>query len=233
MPIRIECSNCGYQNDLGRVFCAQCGVKLDLQATSARELKAHRHVDVAGLVRRLVTAVLLLLVVGTLGLALWPEAIPGTEFDKSGPVQVPMKAKAVKAAISYKRAATLNLSEGELNGFLSERGRSRGLTHLVIDLKPGTFSLYAGRTWYPATNVTWLAWVKGSFSIGMQGSFSQGILHVEGARVGHLPLPALARAPVVNTFSSLFEDVLREQRVVTALKSVAIEETRAELVLGP
>lgn len=233
MAIKVECSKCGYQNELGRVFCAHCGTKMDLRAMSAGELKDRREVDVAGMVRRILTPVVVILLLLVVALALWPDRGPDVRFDKAGAIQVPMKAKAVRAAISYNQSAKLDLSEGELNGFLEERGRTRKLDRLVIDLKPGVFNLYAVQSWGPSTNVTWLAGIRMPFSMTVRGSFRSGIMTLEGARVGHLPLPGFARGAIVRFFADIFSDITREQRLVSSLKKVAIEETKADLMLGP
>lgn len=233
MAIKVECSKCGYQNELGRIFCAQCGTKMDLRAMSAGELKDRREVDVAGLVGRILTPLVVILLLLIVALALWPDSGPDVQFDKAGAIQVPMKAKAVRAAISYNQSAKLDLAEGELNGFLEERGRKRNIDRLVIDLKPGVFNLYAVQAWIPSTNVSWLAKVRVPFSLSMRGSFRSGIMMVEGVRVGHLPLPAFARGAIVKFFADVFSDITREQRLVSSLKTVAIEETKADLMLGP
>ncbi len=233
MAIKIECSACGYQNDLGRVFCAQCGVKLDLRATSAQDFREQRRFGIGEVVRRFLPLVLLVLLLGGVGAAVWPARIPPVQVDPAGAVQVPIKAKAVRAAISYSRAATLSISEGELNGFLNERARSRMIPRLVIDLKPGAFDLYAIRNVRIPTNFVWLARFNLKFSMSMRGSFQNGVMTIEGVRFGHLPLPGFAQAPVVDFFAETFSDITREKRVVSALKTAALEETKADLVLGP
>jgi hypothetical protein len=233
MSIKIECEKCGFQNVLGRVFCAQCGVKLDLRATSAEEFDERRRFDYARFVKLTLVFLALVLILGVIGAALWPDTIPSVRVDKAGAVQIPIKAKAVRSAISFNRSVTLDLSEGELNGFLEERARNRNIPGLAIDLKPGAFDLYSIQDWRPATNIAVLAWVHTRYSMTLRGSFQNGVLKIENARFGHLPLPEFARRQVVDFFAGLFADIIREKRVVGALKSVAIEETRADMVLGP
>jgi len=233
MSIKIECSECGFQNVLGRVFCAQCGVKLDLKATSAQDLDVRQRFDVARLVRRLLALLAIVFIVGIVGSAFWPDTIPDVLVDKAGAVQIPIKAKAVRSAISFNRAVSLSLTEGELNGFLLERARSRGIPGLAIDLKPGAFDLYAVQGWSPSTNVALLARLHVSFSMRLTGSFKNGVLLIEKVRIGHLRLPGFASDPIVGFFGGVFADITREKRVVSALKSAALEETKADLVLGP
>ena len=60
-----------------------------------------------------------------------------------------------------------------------------------------------------------------------------GVLTIEAERFGHLPVPGFAKGPVAGYFAGVFADITQEKRVVSSLRSVALEETRADLVLGP
>lgn len=225
MAIKVKCGKCGYLNELGRLFCLDCGAKLDLNSIRARDFQASWYRVVWTAASPILARLLAVAVLGALVLALWPASVPRVLIDQAGAFAVPMKAKAARAAALNSRTASLQLSEGELNGFLQERARTRHLTQLVIDLKPGRFSLHARGVWFSVPAL--------AYSIEMTGSFRQGVLTVESAEAGHLPLPGLLRWPVVRVFSGIFDDVVREQALITTLKTVAIEETRADIALGP
>lgn len=233
MAIRIECSKCGFQNELGRVFCSSCGQKLNLQDTSMTDLNARREVDYGKWIRVLLMGVLILSVGGLAGAILWPVKAPPVFFEAAGSVQIPIKAKAARTALSYNREIKIDLTEAELNGFLTERAKSRKAGKLVIDLKTGQFDLYAGFDWVPTTNIAWLAKVKIPVTMDMRAGFQAGVLMIERARIGHLPLPGSSKNVVIDYFGSLFSDITGEKRVVSFLKNVAIEDTKVTLVLAP
>jgi hypothetical protein len=233
MAIHIECSNCGFQNELGRVFCSSCGQKLNLNDTAMTDLNARREVDFGKWIRFLVMGLLILSVGGLVGAILWPVKTPPVFFEAAGSVQIPIKAKAARTALSYNREIKIDLTEGELNGFLAERAKSRKVGKLAIDLKTGMFDLYTGFDWSPPKAITWLAKVKISVSMDMRAGFQAGVLIVERCRIGHLPLPGSSRNVVIEYFSSLFGDIIGEKRVVSSLKTVAIEESKVTLVLAP
>lgn len=233
MAIHIECSNCGYQNDLGRMFCVSCGQKLNLRDTSMADLRERREVDYGRWIRLVLIWTVILVIGGLAGAIFWPVRTPVVFHDDAGVVQIPIKAKAVRAALSYNREIKIDLTEGELNGFLAERAKSRKIGKLVIDLKTGSFDLYSGSYWSPGTNVPWLATVKIPVSMDLRGGFQAGVLIIERARIGHLPLPRTARNAVIDYFSALFPDVIGEKRIVSSLKGVALDENKASLVLGP
>lgn len=233
MAIHIQCSNCGYQNDLGRVFCSSCGQKLNLQDTSMMDLNDRREVDYGKWIRGVLAGVLILGIGGLAGTILWPVKPPPVFFEVTGAVQIPIKAKAARTALSYNREIKIDLTEGELNGFLAERAKSRKAGKLVIDLKTGMFDLYAGFDWVPTTNIAWLAKVKIPVSMDMRAGFQAGVLMIERGRIGHLPLPGSSKNVVIDYFAALFPDIIGEKRVVSFLKNVAIEDTKVTLVLAP
>jgi hypothetical protein len=233
MAIRIECSNCGERNELGRVFCAACGRKLDLRDTSMADLNERREVDHGRWIRPVLMSLAALAILGIAGALLWTVKTPTVFYEPAGAVQIAIKAKAARAALSYSREIKFDLTEAELNGFLTERAKSRKVGKLAIDLKTGSFDLYAGFNWAPSTNITWLAQVKIPLSMDLQGGFQSGVLTIQRARIGHLPLPGTAKNVVMDYFAALFPDVLGEKRFVSSLKSVDIDESKASLVLGP
>lgn len=233
MAIKIECSICGLQNDLGRVFCAQCGQKLDLRDTSMESLERRREIDWGRLIRWVLSLAVLGAVVTALGLALWPAKAAPVYYEAAGARQVPVKLGAVLRALSYNKPVTLDFQEGELNGFLAERAKVKRLKSLTIDLKPGSFSLYAALEWTPPTNLTYLAKVKIPVSMTLKGGFQGGVFFPGKAQLGHLPLPGRARDVSSGFFAQLLPDIVNEKRIIDALRTVAIEELRADLTLTP
>ena len=233
MAMHIECSNCGYSNDLGRMFCSSCGQKLNLHDTSMTDLNDRREVDYGKWIRGVLAGLLILGVGSLAGAILWPVKPPPVFYEATGAIQIPIKARAVRTALSYNREIKIDLTEGELNGFLAERAKSRKAGKLAIDLKTGMFDLYAGFDWSPATNITWLAKVKIPVSMDMRAGFQAGVLMIERCRIGHLPLPGSSKNVVIDYFATMFSDITGEKRVVSLLKNVAIEDTKVTLVLAP
>lgn len=233
MAIKIECSTCGFQNDLGRVFCSQCGQKLDLRDTSMESLEERREFDFGRLFRWLLSLLVIGALVGLLGFGLWPAKPAPVYSEAVGVRQVPVKLSAILRALSYNKAMTLDFQEGELNGYLAERAKVKHLTALTVDLKPGAFNLYAAFDWIPPTNMTFLAKVKIPITITLKGGFQGGVFIPEKGQIGHLPLPGKTLSVSTDYFAALFPDILAEKRLIDALRTVAIEETRADLMLAP
>ena len=233
MAIKIQCATCGFQNELGRIFCAQCGQKLDLHDTSMEDLDDRREFELGKWIRWGLASVVLLGGSALLALVFW--AVPPTPvfMDAAGSRQVPIKVEAILRALSYNKAMTLDFQEGELNGFLAERAKVRHLKTLTIDLKPGTFELYSSFTWTPATNPAFLAKVKLPVTMSLKGGFQGGVFMPESGRLGHLPLLGRSLSFSTGFFASQLPDIVNAKRVIDALRTVAIEEKRADLTLVP
>lgn len=233
MAIKIECSQCGFRNELGRIFCAQCGQKLELHATSASDLQERREFEFGRFFGRLAGIVLPVLVVVGLGLGLWPAAPLTPLSEASGAVQLPMKARALRSALVGNRRVTLEVTEGEVNGYLVARSRDRKLAALRMDFKPGQFDL-AGAIVIrsPVTNVAWLASVRLPVTVDMRGRFEGGELVVGRSRVGHLPLIGPLKGVVTGFFAGAFSDIMREKQMFQTLTRVTLDDTKATLHFG-
>lgn len=233
MAIKIKCDKCGFQNDLGRMFCVQCGRRLELTHTSLDELASKRKIEWRPILRRVLTGLGVVAVAGVIGAAFWPPSPAKVLVDPAGVKQIPSKTQALQKALRARQRVSLEFAEAELNGFLEERAKSRKLHHLTIDLKPGEFDLAAGHRWVPITAVAALTNLVLPVSCELTAGFKGGTLAVKGGRFGHIPLPAPAASLMTPWFTGWFDDVLARTNLVEGLQSVTLEEDKATLVFGP
>jgi hypothetical protein len=233
MAIKIACAQCGFGNELGRIFCAQCGQKLELHSTSARDLTGRREFEFGRFLGRLAAILLPVLAVACLGLGLWPAAPLTPLFEASGAAQLPMKARALRSALVGNRRVTLEITEGEVNGYLVARARDRKLAPLKMDFKPGHFDLAGAFVLKsPVTNVAWLAAVRLPVTLDLRARFDGGELVVARSRIGHLPLIGPFKGVVTRFFAGVFNDVMREQPMFQTLSRVSVDDTKATLHFG-
>ena len=233
MAIKIDCAACGFDNDLGRVFCTQCGQKLDMRRTSISDLQSRRELDFGKTLGRILLRTFAVAIVIVLALAFWPMPRAAIVLDQTGAPQVVLKTRAVKKALVAQRSVSVEFTETELNGYLAVRAKARDLRALTVDLKPGVFELQAWMTWHaPFTNIAWLAKAGLPLSCGLTGSFEGGKLAVTKGRVGHLPLVGPTAGMAVSLFGSVLNDVAGEKEVVGALTQATINEGKVELRFG-
>ncbi len=233
MPIKIECQNCGFKNDLGRVFCVQCGKRLELTNTALGDLASRREIEWGPVVRGVVTVLVVAAVAAVVALAFWRQPPPAVQSDPAGVKQLTVKMTALKNALRAKQGMPLAVTEGELNGFLETRAKTRKVERITIDLKPGSFDMAAWHSWAPATNVAALTNLVFPVSCQISGRFQGNQLTVTGGRFGHIPLPGPLASVTAPWFKNWLDDVVAQTGMVSALKSVTIDDTKAELVFGP
>ena len=233
MSIKIECKHCGEQNDLGRVFCVQCGKRLELTQTSLDELAERRTIDWGPIVKRIFGTVVLLAIVGVVGIAFWPQPPSTLPVDPAGVAQLPMKTRALQKALRAHQQTKVTLSEAELNGFLDARAKLRQVRQLTVALKPGVFTMAALDDWAPAAQLAGLTGLVIRISCDWTASYDNGTLAIQSGRFGHLPLPNAAATYAASQFGGWFDDVLSQTGILKSLKSVTIDEGKADLVFGP
>lgn len=233
MAIRIECQACGFKNDLGRVFCTQCGKRLELTHTSLADLAERRTFDWSSLIHRIVFGGVILAVGGAVVAACWRQALSPVPSDPSGAKQIAMKVRAVQSGLRARREIAMPLTEAEVNGLLAARAESRKLQRLTIDFHPGSFTLTAWSRLTPLGQVAGLTNLVVPVSCGLSGRFEGGMVVIQGGRVGHLPLPASLTSLMKPWFKDWLSDDLAQAEMVSALKRATFDETGAQLVFGP
>ncbi len=233
MAIKIECSQCGFKNDLGRVFCTQCSQKLDMTRTTMADMDNRREFEFGKLFGRLLGWGLFLGVVALLGLSLWPAPPAEVLMDPAGFHSVPDKMVAVKNALAARQGVSVNFGEGEVNGYLVARAKSRKLASLTVNFRPGEFDLEARLDWRPpVTNLAWLARVYVPLNCGMTVTFEEARLVVKRAHLGHLPLIGPALPPVQAFYARIFNDLMAEKVLVLSLKRVTCDEAGIDVGFG-
>ena len=122
----LNCTKCGFDNELGRIFCHQCGAKLDLdqiKPPSRGGKKIYRKGSMFS-ARRAIRIVIDLLVVGAVVGAIYLLAqVPAVRSMPTGPdVARPVSKKrvALETMIARHQAGSIDLGEVELNAYLDQ-----------------------------------------------------------------------------------------------------------------
>lgn len=197
----IKCTQCGFDNSLGHLYCTKCEARLNLgRITVESFLNSGKHGDY----RRKILQYLLLVIIACFVLALWPvqpdaAKISGYEFGKAR-----NKLTQLQKGVA---ASPVEFSEKEVNllfNYLIQEINRRP------DLKTGPVSIYAGQVIIkPRTLTIYLSyqvgpWIFDPVTIGPfwltykvtgrpeQGPDGTRFAALNGA-IGHLPLPVLGR----------------------------------------
>lgn len=228
--MKITCTKCGHQNELGRVFCTGCGKKLDLaRRTSVEELKPNVAKKITKWIAN--TVILIILAGGILGLALafWPAPASTQVGETRGAQRVEQKAKALQGgAPGVSLQATF--VERDLNTWLDANKGRGGYDLVAIRLLDGRFVI-KGRGYInlPFT-VPGLSSEGIPYSMGMSGRFDKGRLVVTSRVMGHLPLFSFLTEIVDSRLRAVLGDLV-DSTLLGAIQEVLLTEGQVQVTV--
>lgn len=120
----LPCQKCGYDNELGRIFCHQCGTKLDLDAIKpvsrgGKPIKSKKGGTGIGVwIRRIVGLGIFGVVAFSIYLMCQVPVLPGKPEDKDVDAGE-KKYGAIEKLVQRKKPGSLEITAGEMNGYLS------------------------------------------------------------------------------------------------------------------
>jgi len=76
----LKCNECGHDNQLGAIFCRECGTKLDVEKMRPK-IEEKSNFSPAALIKKIISIVLLLILIIILGLMFFPESVSSYELD--------------------------------------------------------------------------------------------------------------------------------------------------------
>jgi hypothetical protein len=242
----IQCPKCHFDNELGRIFCHQCGAKLELDQIKAPTDGAKLRRRVAGGVRKTVRTIIELVV--ALGIIaavvlVWlvPE-VPELKPTNADLVGSDVKKRTLEHLVAGKNPGTLEINEGELNTYINSMGfdKPKGAG---VELAPVTLRVTLGDG---SVKVVYLGELRLGDALRKQiylcitgtpsirdGGFD---FKTTGAWVGKLPLhPKLFQATgwPQSYFDHLFSKFEAEQNALDKLSSVTVTPGKAVLTYQP
>ena len=233
----LTCPKCGYDNELGRIFCHQCGTKLDLDqikppSRGGKPLQQKRSMGLGKAISWLVR----LVIFGGLILVLFLIAqVPQLTELKTTPHDLESfgrKRANLETAVATRKPAAVSLSSAELNAFLGkpefEDAQGSGIkvqpVTIQVDLEDGRFTAHfigkikAGASFEKAIALSYTAVPK----------LDGGRLTFEpvAAQIGKLTVPKFILEHtnfVQGYFAQLFHKLDVEKELLQSLTSISIE----------
>jgi hypothetical protein len=232
----IACSKCGYDNELGRIFCHSCGAKLDLTeikspSQGGKSLTKKSGGGVGKLLSRVVLIAILAIIVVILVLAFQVPNIRPISTSSDDLMMSDKKRTALDELAVQKVPNAITVTEGELNafiqgvGFQNAQGNGFGVvpSKLQIELGNGVITaIFLGKLH-----------IAGSVEKEIYLSYT-GVPTIEGGHFvfkptvgsfGALPLNAgiLAKTGILDHyFAKLFVNMDKEKQVLDSLSSISV-----------
>lgn len=209
--MKVPCQACGHQNELGRIFCTQCGKKLDMSQMSMAHVSRQTNPLAVGAIFKILGSLLLVATVLVAGLALWPRAAlqEGAPSGSAGRVRTQLSG--AQNAVRAGTEITVDFAVRDLNAYLHQHAARHGLQSLTAEILPGAMVVRAVDEWGP--------WDIGAYRLGpLRYSYdircvpAGSTYRIAKAAFGHLPLPGslafIARDRMAAVFSEGHEKAL-------------------------
>jgi hypothetical protein len=242
----IQCPKCSFDNELGRIFCHQCGAKLELDKIKAPTEGAKLRRRVAGGARKTIQTVIELIVAlaviaAVVSVWLVPE-VPELKPTNADLVGSDVKKVKLERLVVSDTPGSLEITEGELNtyvnslGFDKPKGAWLELVPVTLRIEfhdGGVRVIYLGELHlgdYVHKQI-YLS-LTGTPSI-RDGSFD---FDTTGGWIGKLPLhPKLLQATgwPQSYFGRFFDKFEAEQAALDKLSSVTVTPGKVLLTYQP
>lgn len=219
----IKCGECGHDNQLGSIFCRDCGAKLDVE-TIRPKVEGKSAMNIFGIVRRVITGIILLVLIYIIAAMFIPESPSNELLTEDQQAKASEKFKAMLGKIDgrygeksyvftpdevtylYNNDMT-EKTEGDAASYAIENMYFtvdlRGFVHIMIQSK------LAGKV--PVTFA-----VKGL----LQPDSTD--FQIYGAKMGHFGMPGFLRSKVVEKFlPGIDEGVIA--KVINGAKDFKVE----------
>lgn len=232
----IVCSKCGYDNELGRIFCHSCGAKLNLTEIKAPSQGGKSLVKKAKggsgkIISRVVSIAVLAVIVVVLFLAFQVPNLRPISMSSEDLGMSDRKRAELDELVARKSPNTITVTEGELNAFIQgvgfQGGEGSGLA--VVPIK---FQLELGDGVITAVFLGKLH-IAGSVEKQIYLSYT-GVPTIEDGHfvfkptagaIGELPLSSLVLLKTGvfdHCFAKLFVNMDKEKQVLDALSSISV-----------
>ena len=219
----LKCSECGFENQLGAIFCRECGAKLDVEAMRPEVKERKEKINFGDLARNLLAIAVLGGLALSIGMMFYPE--------KGLPLDLDAKAK---TAAEIKLQSLINRIGGEseestyvftpdevtylYNNKLTEKAEGGGYSidkmHFAVDAYDNVV-LLADAKMFGGVNV--------SFKLVGKIVDDKAELEIISAKMGHLSIPGFARDKIINKFTpGIDEGSIKD--IIDATEKLVIDE---------
>ena len=244
----VICQKCGYDNELGRIFCHSCGTKLDLSeikspSQGGKSLKKKKAGGAAGkTVVRFVNFAIVVVVIATIYLALQVPTLRPITTTNEDSLSVDKKRSALDDLLLQKAPRTISVSEAELNAFVEMLGFQKGAPK-VLEVVPTRLQFELGDG---VVTAIFIGKINFGGSVEKQIYLSYtGVPTIEGGHfvfkrvggaLGGLPInPWLLEKTGLfdRYYAKVFGNLSQEKQVLDSLASISVTPKEAVLTYRP
>jgi hypothetical protein len=242
----VVCEKCGYDNELGRIFCHSCGAKLNLSEikspSQGGKSLAKKKTGSRKPVWRTINVLILFAVIAAVFLAMQVPNVRPISTSSEDLTSSDKKRFELDDAIARKTPVAVAITEGQLNAFIgtpgSQKSQGTGLeiipTKLQLELGDGVVTaIFVGKIHF-----------GGSVEKQLYLSYT-GVPTIEGGRfvfkrvggsLGSLPISPwlLEKTSLFDRYyAKVFASLGQEKQVLDSLSSISVSPTEVVLNYQP
>jgi hypothetical protein len=245
----IKCKQCDYVNEGERVYCHNCGTKLDRHLLPQEDKKKEspeqtmRRVKrmtnprtgfFAGGLRSLINTLIYSVVVAALILALRsPDRVPPQ--PKKGEIpDAPPIAMALEEALSSPAPRQLRMSEEAINSYLQASVRSKpdqdggfiAFERAFVNLDEGVCRIFMQQS-----ILGYRLYACSAYQLETQGG--KLLAKTAGGQIGRLPVHPLIMSYADIAFQRLWDALKRERKLLDSMQSIQVQKGNIVVTTGP
>lgn len=243
----LKCPKCEYDNELGRIFCHQCGTKLDIDqikppSRGGKDLRRRQSGGFGRAIFRTVQIAVLALIVWGIFLLIQVPVVNSVKSTEQDFESISRKEVALQRMIDLQKEASVPITEAEVNAFLGklafEKAEGKG-----IKVTPSKLQIEFGAK---EVTVIVIGRVMAGSALNKEFSMSYtGVPTVENGRFVFKPVAAAIGAlpihPVVlensdviqQYYGQLFRNLTDERRLLGKLSAITVNKERVVLEYHP
>ena len=244
----VICQKCGYDNELGRIFCHSCGTKLDLSeikspSQGGKSLKKKKAGGGAGkTIVRIINFVILAVAIASIYLAVQVPTLRPITTTNEDSLSADKKRFALDDLLLQKAPRTISVSEAELNAFVEMLGFQKGAPK-ILEVVPTRLQLELGDG---VVTAIFIGKINFGGSVEKQIYLSYtGVPTIEGGQfvfkrvggaLGGLPInPWLLEKTGLfdRYYAKVFGNLGQEKQVLDSLASISVTPKEAVLTYRP
>ena len=239
----VICQKCGYDNELGRIFCHSCGAKLNLSeikspSQGGKDLTKKKKRAAVRVLRQTINILILLVIVTVVFLALQVPALRPISTSNEDLAAVDKKRFQLDGLNLQKSPQTITISEAELNAFIDTLGPQKSEAKGVY-IVPSKLQVELGNGFVTAIYLSKIH-LGGSFERQFCLTYS-GVPTLEGGHLAFKPssgaVGSLSIHPWIlektgifdHYYSKFFGNLGQEKQMLDSLTSISV--TSKEILL--